>query len=198
MGSRPVLAPGSPDWVRVSPDGSLTLTPLAEAPIGTWRLLIQVRAAGQGMCEVVAEFDVQGAATAEADRHEVDPWCEVVLEPGVPGGVAVVTVDGGRPLPVGARGPPWPRTTTWFSSVRRRGSRAPRSVYNRMVLRVRDSGPALSTRRRRAPGGLPTPALARRAPAVPSRRGRRSRSDPPPGRTAPSRQSRADPFPRGH
>src|SRR5690625_4628027 len=103
MGSRPVLAPGRPDWVRVSPDGSLTLTPLAEAPIGTWRLLIQVRAAGQGMCEVVAEFDVQGAATAEADRHEVDPWCEVVLEPGVPGGVAVVTVDGGRPLPVGAR-----------------------------------------------------------------------------------------------
>lgn len=103
MGSGPVLAPGSPDWVRVSPDGSLTLTPPAEAPTGTWRLTIRTRTPGRDVRDVLAEVDVQGAVGSEAQRHEIDPWCEVILEPEVPGGVAVVTVDGGRPLPPGAR-----------------------------------------------------------------------------------------------
>src|SRR5699024_2892273 len=103
MGSGPILAPGSPNWVRVSPDGSLTLTPPAEAPTGTWRLTIRTRTPGRDVRDVLAEVDVQGAVGSEAQRHEIDPWCEVSLEPEVPGGVAVVTVDGGRPLPPGAR-----------------------------------------------------------------------------------------------
>src|SRR5699024_8556003 len=90
----------------------LTLTPAAQARTGTWLLTVRVRAPDQSVRDVAAEVDVQGAAGPEAQQHETDPWCEVVLEPGAPGGVAVVTVDGGLPVPVGA----------WVETVRR-GSR---------------------------------------------------------------------------
>lgn len=103
VGENPVLAPGSPGWVSLSPDGSLTLTPPAEARDGTWSVTIATRAPGETRRHVVVEIDVQAAPAPQAQRHEIDPWSEVSLSPGMPGGVAVVTIDGGKPLPAGAR-----------------------------------------------------------------------------------------------
>lgn len=103
VGENPTLVPGSPGWASLSPDGSLTLTPPAETREGIWPVTVAARTPGGRRRYVVAEINVQAAAAPEAQRHEIDPWCEVDLEPGSPGGVAVITVDGGKRLPVGAR-----------------------------------------------------------------------------------------------
>src|SRR5699024_6372325 len=99
----PTPAPGSPSWGRGTPHSGLTLTRPAEAPAGPRRVPSGTRRPGGDGRDGPAQVAVQGAVGSEAQRHEIDPWCEVILEPGVPGGVAVVTVDGGRPLPPGAR-----------------------------------------------------------------------------------------------
>lgn len=83
VGENPALAPGSPGWVNLSPDGSLTLTPQAEAREGIWRVTVQARSAGGATRYVVAEVDVETPAVPDAHQHEIDPWCEVSLSQGM-------------------------------------------------------------------------------------------------------------------
>lgn len=166
VGSHPVLSPGSPDWVRISPDGSLTLTPPVQARTGRWHLTVRVRTPGQSVRDVVAEIDVQGAAGLEAQRHEIDPWCEVILEPGAPGGVAVLTVDGGLPLPVGARVEtvrrgsrlrcvPVAPDALWVSSPRLLPSVRVRVVYSDESTDLADAALCLPDEHRLAPPTFP-------------------------------------------
>lgn len=138
---RLALAPGSPDWATLSPDGTLTLAPPAETREGRWVITVQALAPDGAVCCAVVEVDVEGAPVPEAERHEIDPWCEVALSPGLPGGVAVITVDGGRPLPDGAhaetardgsclRCVPVTPDALWVSSPRLRPTVRVRVIYS--------------------------------------------------------------------
>ncbi|UQN30517.1 hypothetical protein [Brachybacterium kimchii] len=88
--------------MSLSPNGALTLTPPRETPVGHHH--VRIRATGQDGSPkpVSADIDVLPAALLDADRHSIDAWCEVITRPDSPGGVAIVTIDGGRALPEGA------------------------------------------------------------------------------------------------
>lgn len=101
-GTSLALGPCHPDWVSISPDGTLTLTPPAQTAPGMHRVPITIHAPGCSR-SAVADVAVLPAAIPEAEQHSIDPWCEVETAPGHLGGLAIVTVDGGHPLPRGAR-----------------------------------------------------------------------------------------------
>ena len=147
----PSLAPDAPCWASVSPDGSLTLTPPLDARAGIWRVTVQIGSSEGGQRSVVAVVDVEAAADPEAQIHQIDPWCEVALAPGMPGGVTVITVDDGHPLPPGARVEavrrgsrlrctPVSPDALWVSAPRLRRSVRVRVVYGDGSTDVADAG----------------------------------------------------------
>jgi len=98
-----VLAAGSPGWVTLDPDCTLTLAPPAELREDVSVTTVQTRTPSGSLRRAVVEVDVEGAATQEAEQNDVDSWCEVAPWPDLPCGVALVTVKVGKPLPAGAR-----------------------------------------------------------------------------------------------
>ncbi|GAA1490992.1 hypothetical protein [Brachybacterium sacelli] len=150
-GDRPALVPGTPGWVHLSPDGTLTVTPPRHVRAGLWSVTVEVRTSTGSTRFAIAELDVQGAVTPEAEQHELDPWCEVELASSTPGGVAAVTVDGGKPLPPNAhvetsrqgsrlRCIPVGGSTVWVPSPRLVPSIRLRVVYSDGSTNVVDAG----------------------------------------------------------